>query len=88
MFTVLIKIPFTFIHSYLKRRKQSTKINSSYGAFAEIIFTVPQGFILWPFLFNIYICDLLLENSDIDIANYADDKSTVCPFIRPWFFHF
>ena len=46
MFTVLIKIPFTFIHSYLKRRKQSTKINSSYGAFAEIIFTVPQGFIL------------------------------------------
>ena len=26
-------------------------------------------------LFNIYICGLLLEKSDIDIANYADDNT-------------
>ena len=28
-----------------------------------------------PLLFNIYICDLFIENSDIDIANYADDNT-------------
>ena len=28
-----------------------------------------------PFLFNIYICDLFIENGDIDIANYADDNT-------------
>ena len=43
--------------------------------FAEILFDVAQGSILGSLLFNIYICDLFLENSDIDIANYADNNT-------------
>ena len=50
-----------FIYSYLKGRKQRTKINSSYSSFAEILFGVPQGSILGPLLFNAYICDLFLR---------------------------
>ena len=64
-----------FIISYLKGRKRRTKINSSYSAFAEILFGVPQGAILGPLLFNIYIYDLFIENSDTDIANYTDDST-------------
>ena len=45
------KNSFYFINSYLKGRKQRTKINSSYSAFAEILFGVPQGSILGHFFF-------------------------------------
>ena len=69
------KIFLYFINSYLKGQKQRTKINSSYSAFAEILFGVPQGSNLGPLLLNIYICDLFMENSDIDIANYTDDNT-------------
>ena len=48
-----------FIYFYLEGRKQRTRINSSYSSFAEILFGVPQGSILGPLLFNVYICDLL-----------------------------
>ena len=75
---LLIAKPYAYRfdkNSYLKGRKQRTKINSSYSAFAELLFGVPQGSILGPLLFNIYICDLFMENSDIDNANYADGNT-------------
>ena len=42
-----------YVYSYLKRRKQRTKINSSHSSFVEILFGVPQGSILGPLLFNV-----------------------------------
>ena len=64
-----------FIYNYLTNRKQRVKINLSFSAFNKIKFGVPQGSILGPLLFNIYICDMFLYVDDVEIAGYADDNT-------------
>ena len=47
-----------FFYSYLKRRKQNVTINNTHSVFQILLPGVPQGLILWPLLFNIFISDL------------------------------
>ena len=63
------------IQDYLQNRKQRTKIGSSYSAWENITVGVPQGSILGPLLFNIFLCDLFLEHENSWFTNYADDTT-------------
>ena len=63
------------VHYYLSKRKQRRKINSTYSSLLEIIFGVPQGSILGPLLFNIFLIDLFFITGDTDIASYADHNT-------------
>ena len=53
------KNAFLFFYSYLKRRKQSAKLNNVESVSQMLITGVPQGSILGPILSNIIINDLV-----------------------------
>ena len=63
------------IYNYLSNRKQRVKINDSYSSWREILYGVPQGSILGPLLFNIFICDMFYFLENYELANYADDST-------------
>ena len=64
-----------YIYSYLSNRKQRTKVNNSFSKWADIKSGIPQGSIIGPLLFNIYINDIFFIVKESNLANYADDNT-------------
>ena len=63
------------IFDYLTGRKQRVKVNSSFNSYLDIFQGNPQGSILGPLSFNLFLSDLFLFVEEADIMSYADDNT-------------
>ena len=66
-------IALKYLRSYMSNRKQYVKYNGS--GFKEIKTGMPQGSIVCPLLFSIYINDLLTISNTLKFIMYADDTT-------------
>lgn len=74
-------LPLQLFTSYLNDRRQSVKIDGLQSDYTETTYGVPQGSVLGPTLFLIYMNDLTRLVIDGRIVSFADD--TVLLFKAP-----
>ena len=64
-----------YLKDYLSHRKLKIKIYKTFSNWTNILHGVPQGSILGPQIFTVFLYDLFLFKPNIDLVSYADDST-------------
>ena len=73
----------SWVASYLRNRSQYVIINGKSSNISEVVSGVPQGSVLGPLLFLIYINDIDLHQNEGSLLLYADDLLLYHPIQSP-----
>nr|ADO22611.1 LIM class homeobox transcription factor Lmx [Mnemiopsis leidyi] len=71
-----------WIKEFLLNRRQIVTVNGIHSEPADVLSGVPQGTVLGPLLFLLYINDLEKAVSTSAVASFADDTRLSAPIIR------
>ena len=82
-------IALLWFKSFLTGRTQCVKIENTVSDTIPVLFGVPQGSVLGPILFNIYISSLslLIRNFGFNTSGYADDNAAYQSFALTFQYH-
>ena len=74
---IKLNIDPTWFKEYLSNRKQSVRLKNVLSTPRKVSFGVPQGSILGPILFSIYVNDLAESITECLVIQYADDTQVL-----------
>ena len=70
---------WSWFKDYLTNRQHCTRVDKDLSAFLPVLSGVPQGSILGPLLFILYLNDLPDSVSTSKVLSFADDTKCYCP---------
>lgn len=70
------------LQSYLFGRSQYVQINNVKSSLCPVLFGIPQGSVMGPFLFNVFINDICNVDTVFDMIMYADDTTLISTIER------